>query len=95
MNDNTRPSRSIPHRSHPVPGRQPTSHAARREALDRPGAVEDPFVPRGSLWLDRLALAVTAGLTIAAPRSALLAADLLGPSRPAQPRTARDPRLDA
>ena len=95
MYDTTRPSRSIPHRSHLVASRQPTSCVARQEALDRPGALEDPFVPRGSLWLDRLALAVTAGLTIAAPRSALLVADLLGPSRSAKPRTTRDPRLDA
>jgi hypothetical protein len=104
MNDNHRPSRSTPD-PHPVPSSQPTTGIARPEAPNGPGAVDDPFDAPGSHWLDRLAWAVTAGLTVAEPRSALLVADVLGPSCPrstspstdgrADWRIARDPRFDA
>jgi hypothetical protein len=99
MNNTARPFRSTPNSARPLTRPKPTAVVAPHEVADLLNTEED------ARWLARLALAVTAGLTVVSPRSALLVADLLGPSRLrstspstdqwAEPRSARDPRLDA
>jgi hypothetical protein len=77
MNDTERPPRSIP--DHALPRTRPDP-----KARPIPGAVADGTSGDGTsaaddaAWLDRLASALTAGLIVAAPRTALLVTTVLG-----------------
>ena len=99
MNDNARRPRSFPDDSRPGTRPTPKPRPVSGESADHAGTDED------AAWLNRLALALTAGLIVAAPRTAFLVIEVLGPPVPrstststgqvAEPRTKGDRRTDA
>jgi hypothetical protein len=83
MNDIARPPRSVPEDARP--GTRPSPKPRRPvagEFADPPSTDED------AAWLRRLAFALTAGLIVAAPRTALLVTEVLGPPFPRSTSTA-------
>jgi hypothetical protein len=73
MNDITRPSRSIPEEARPRT--RPSPNPRRPVAVE---FAECPTTDEDAAWLHRLASAVTAGLIVADPRTALLVTEVLG-----------------
>jgi hypothetical protein len=97
MNNNARPSRSILDDARPGTRPDPKPRPIASATADGTSADDD------AAWLRRLALAVTAGLIVAAPRTALLVTELLRPpvsrststptGQAAEPRTTGDRRI--
>jgi len=89
MNDNVRPPRSFPDDARPGTRTHPKPRPI-------PDAIADGTSDDGdAAWLHRLVLALTAGLIVAAPRTALLVTAVLGAPVPRSASTATGQATEA